>query len=173
MRTFARDQRGLVAIEFGIVASLLVPLLLSVADIGQYLHRRLQVEGLAVATARAISSTCSGKLPALSKCAQVDAVIADIRATSSLDAGVGIAFDEGSFCVTGKRLARHSAAGQGGTCPGKSANTNANGGTAAGDYVIVTVSYTVAPLFLGTAGTGGVGDVLPNRIVRTAMLRLQ
>ena len=162
MTSLARDEHGLVAIEFAVVASLLVPLLLAVADIGQYLHRRLQVEGLAVQVARAVTTTCSGKLPAIARCARLRAVIADIRAVSSLATTVAIAFDEAEFCVHRNRLDRVGPAGRGAICPGSS-------GVVAGDYVIVTARYTIQPLFLGN----GVGGMLPSTIVRTAMLRLQ
>ena len=166
MTGLVRDEQGLVAIEFAIVAGLLVPLLLAVADIGQYLHRRLQVEGLAGQVARAVTTTCSGQLPAIARCARLRAVIADIRAASSLATTVDIAFDEAEFCIRGQRLDRAGPAGRGAICPG---NGKGSSGVAAGDYVIVTARYTIKPLFLDD----GVGGALPSTIVRTAMLRLQ
>ena len=64
-----RDNRGLAAIEFGLIASFLAMAVLNVADISVFMYDRLQVNNATQAGAQAAWETCDlNHLPVSTKC---------------------------------------------------------------------------------------------------------
>ena len=67
---FARDERGVAAVEFSIAAMIMIVGILNAADVGLYEYRRMQVENAAQVGAQAAWKTCydtSSMLPATVK----------------------------------------------------------------------------------------------------------
>jgi Flp pilus assembly protein TadG len=141
-----RDQSGATAIEFAVIAGILVFLLLNGIDLGRYIYLRGQVENATQAGAHSIWEKCDPmKLPVVTKCYsdQAAAQRAIVSAISGMVPGIAnsqVTLTEGYYCPDAAG-ALHSVTNV------ASLPTQCLSGVVPGDYVQVQVTYAFAPLF--------------------------
>ena len=152
LRRLGGDRQGASAVEFALIGSIFVVLLLNVVDFAMLIWSRMQVDYAAAAAAQAAYNTCSpGPMPASANCPSLNTVAETAARSTSLGNAVVLAGGspiEEYYCTSGTILTRVAAyptprptncSGVGGSDPA----------AAPGDYVTVNVSYTFTPLFAG------------------------
>ncbi len=167
-RRLRRDESGATAIEFALIAGILVYLLLNGIDLGRYIYLRGQVENATQAGAHSIWEKCDPmKLPITPKCYtdQTAAKTAVASVISNMVPSIThsqVIITEGYFCPDAAG-ALHSVINV------KSPPTQCLSGVIPGDYVQVQLTYPFTPLFgnLTVAGTFGTS------ISMTSYMRLQ
>ena len=84
MRMLARDQRGVAAVEFALVAGTLSFAMLNCTDVARFYVQRMQLENAARMGAQAAWNSCdTTKLPATTNCtALTTAVTTAVQSTS-------------------------------------------------------------------------------------------
>lgn len=168
---FRRDAQGTAAIEFALVALLLVVGLLNAVDFGYYMYQRMEVENAAQVAAQAAWKTCnqSPMYPATQNCPGLNAVITAAIQATSLGSSVQLASGyptEGYYCVndSGQLQSVGTLASEPNNC---SAAGNSN--TSPGDYLQVQVTYSYAPLFgLTVMSAWGIRSISMTSWVRLA-----
>jgi Flp pilus assembly protein TadG len=147
-RFFARIGRadaGHSAVEFALIGSLFVVLLLNVVDFASKIWAKMEIENAAQAGVQAAYKTCSpGKMPAKANCPTMDVAILAAAQSSSLGSAVVLKGDasEDYFCPQDNKLVAVAA-----PLP---ADCSAFGSAGKpGDYVTVTVKYPFKPFFAG------------------------
>jgi len=149
-RRLRADRRGASAVEFALIGSIFVVLLLNVVDFAILIWSRMQVDYAAAAAAQAAYNTCSPRdMPARTNCPDLDSAVQSAARSTSL--GGAVANDpalEEYYCTAGTDLTRVA------TYPATppvncSGVTGGSPAAAPGDYVTVNVSYTFTPLFAG------------------------
>jgi Flp pilus assembly protein TadG len=152
------DTRGVAAVEFALVVSMLTLGLLNAVDVGYYMFTRMEVENAAEMGGQAAWKTCDvNSLPATTKCAGLTAAITAAIHATSLGAAVSLQSgspSEGYYCVDAA-----SALQPVGSLASKPANCAAVGNASGqpGDYIQVAVTYTYAPLFPGVSVMSAAG----------------
>lgn len=172
-RWFSRlrtDERGVAAIEMGIIGSMLVVGALNGIDVGRYAFETAEVNAAAQAGAQAANITCDPEhTPATLKCPDLeDAVTAAIQATRLGDAvTVKTPLAEAWYCLDKNReLQRVASAGSKPlNCSGLA---NATTGATPALYLQVEVSHQFEPLFPGLT----LAATFKPAIVRTSWMRL-
>jgi Flp pilus assembly protein TadG len=152
LRRLGADRRGASAVEFALIGSIFVVLLLNVVDFAILIWSRMQVDYAAAAAAQAAYNTCSpGNMPAKTNCPDLDSVVQTAARSTSL--GGAVSLEAGSpieeyYCTSGTNLTRVATypATPPANCSGVEGSTPA---ATPGDYVTVNVSYTFTPLFAG------------------------
>lgn len=146
---FGGDTRGVAAIEFALVATLLVVGLLNAVDFGYYMYQRMEVENAAQVGAQAVWKNCnqSSMLPATQNCQGLNGAVTAAIQTTSLGDSVQLASGyptEGYYCVNDSNQLQSV-----GSLSSQPANCSAAGSssTSPGDYIQVQVTYKYAPLF--------------------------
>jgi hypothetical protein len=160
------------AIEFALVAGMLVALLLNGVDLGRYIYLREQVENAAQAGAHAVWVACDPmKLPVATKCPGWDAAATSAIFRTLLNKDTDAANDgvtlhkpivEGYFCpsAAGALVAVTNPSSPPASCLA---------GTTPGTYIQLQITYTYAPLF----GDLSVTHLLGTTISKTSYMRLQ
>jgi Flp pilus assembly protein TadG len=158
LRVFAANDRANIAIEFALVAPILVFLLMNILDFSRLIWARMEVDNAARMGAQAAFKSCSsGTLPATTNCSGLSTTVTTAVQSTSLGTAVTVlpsgspGFPTGNYssgnppedyyCVSGTSLtwvAKYSSSP--GTCSG--------GGTP-GDYIEIDVSYSYSPVFSG------------------------
>jgi len=195
-RNFLGDARGAAAVEFAIWLTMLLAPIMSVVDIGFFIHERMQLENAAHAAAQTAWVVCdpsSGAyLPAATNCLNAPLAIGKVRATAqttSLGTLVTLhASAEGYYCADSSGNLSQGAGWRNGVVTfTTSGNTAPSGGTLncsslggaftgnvqpSGDYLLVTVG---APYSSPFKGLSIVTALLPNTttLTETAWVRLQ
>jgi hypothetical protein len=152
LRRITADRRGASAVEFALIGSIFVVLLLNVIDFAILIWSRMQVDYAAAAAAQAAYNTCSpGFMPARgnSNCPSLDSVVETAARSTSLGGAVTNApAIEEYYCTAGTNLVRVATfpSTPPATCGGVEGG---NPASTPGDYVTVNVSYTFTPLFAG------------------------
>lgn len=146
----AGDRRGASAVEFALIGSIFVVLLLNVVDFAILIWSRMQVDYAAAAAAQAAYNTCSPRnMPARDNCSELDSVVQSAARSTSLGGAVTNepAIEE-YYCTSGTNLMR--VATYPAPRPPNCSGVEGSSPTAIpGDYVTVNVSYTYTPLFAG------------------------
>lgn len=145
------DVSGVAAVEFSIVAAVLIVGLLNALDVGLYEYRRMEVENAAQVGAQAAWKTCydtSTMLPATQNCSGLTAAVTAAVQSTSLGNAVNLASGyprEGYFCVNSSGVLQSV----GDVSSAKPANCAAagNSGAVPGDYLQIAASYSYSPLF--------------------------
>jgi len=167
---FRRDERGVAAIETGIIGSMLFIAVLNAVDVGRYAFEAGEVNAAAQAGAQAAYVNCDvNETPATLKCAKLtDAVTKAIQATRlgskvTLQAPVSEAY----YCLDKARELQ-----QVGSASAKPANcssvSNATFAATPTLYLQVTVSHEFEPLFPGLT----LASTFAPAIVRTSWMRM-
>jgi Flp pilus assembly protein TadG len=150
LRRVTADRRGASAVEFALIGSIFIVMLLNVVDLSILIWSRMQVDYAAAAGAQAAYNECSPRdMPAKSKCPNLDGVVqAAARSTSLGGAVANESPIEEYYCTAGTNLALVA------TYPATpplncSGVVGSDPVSTPGDYVTISVSYTFNPLFAG------------------------
>lgn len=170
MITLARDERGVAAIEFALVAGTLVFVMLNCTDVARFYVQRMQMENAARMGAQAAWNSCDvSKLPATTDCPTLTTAVTTAVQSTSLGTAVTLQSgspSEGYYCVNSSGVLTLVSA-----VSAKPANCSSVGSPTSqpGDYVKVIAKFTFTPLFGGIS----VASTMPTSITSTAMMRLQ
>jgi len=150
-RRLARAQSGTAAIEFALVGSILVLLLLNMVDFSRMIWTQMEVENSAQVGAQAAYQTCAGgSMPATTNCPTLASVVTTAIQSSSLGAAVSLASGSPSetyYCTNGNTL---QSVGTYSSPPSPfNCSATGNASTSPGDYIAVNVRYNFAPIFAG------------------------
>ena len=152
LRRLGGDRQGASAVEFALIGSIFIVLLLNVVDFATLIWARMQVDYAAAAAAQAAYNTCSpGPMPATANCPTLNTVAETAARSTSLGNAVSVASGsplEEYYCTSGTLLTRVAAypTPRPANCSGVAGSDPA---AAPGDYVTVNVSYTFTPMFAG------------------------
>lgn len=169
---FGADANGLAAVDFAIVATMLVFGLLNAVDFGYYMFRRMELENAADAGAQAATNTCGqNALPATTNCSGLNAAINSAIHNTSLRKAVSLASGypaEGYYCTNPSTTPPSLQYVSG--VASKPSNCSAAGNAAAvpADYIQVQVSAPYQPLF-GVSVMGALGRT---SITMTSWMRM-
>jgi Flp pilus assembly protein TadG len=146
-----RDERGLAAVEFAVVAMLLVVILGNAVDFGVYQYRTMQVQDAAQVGAQTAWSVCNtpSLLPATQNCSGLNAAVTTAIQSTSLGTRATLASGypaEGYYCVNSNGVLESV-----GSLSSKPADCSAagNASTSPGDYIQIAVTTAYAPIFPG------------------------
>ncbi len=169
LRSIGQDCRGVAAVEFGIIASLISVVFLNAVDLSVYMYRRMQVENAAQIGAQAAWKACDTQhLPATNNCSGLTTAISSAVAGTSLQSNVTLRSgspSEAYYCPTSSGTLQYVS-----DVSTKPADCSATGFPTAqpGDYITVSTTYTYASLFSGLT----VVRFLSTPITATSMMRL-
>jgi Flp pilus assembly protein TadG len=165
-----RDRRGIAALEFAIMAPVLIIIVLNLCDVAAYVYKAMEVANSAAMGAVAAWQACPpGKQPATysSNCPGLIAAVQTAIHATSLGAAVSLVTNppsEGYYCVDIPTNALQLRGNVSSSPP------NCGNGISAGDYIIVQVSYTYTPTFFSSPYS--VANLLTSPIVSSSMFRL-
>ena len=164
------DQRGVAAIEFGILSVLLFASLANVTDVSIYIYQRMQVENATEVAAQAALKTCgsTNTLPATTNCANLLTAVQTAMQSTSLGTAVTLQTgspSEGYYCLNTSGALQFVSG-----VTSKPADCSAAGmpSLQPGDYITIQTTFTYQPIFAKLSVAAG----FPSPITRTAMLRL-
>jgi Flp pilus assembly protein TadG len=169
IRKFAKDSKGLAAIEFAIIAGVLCISVLNVSDLALYLFDDMQVKNAAEMGAQAAWSACDlNHVPVTIRCGGYTTAVTRAVQSTSLANGITLQTgspQEGFYCVNSAGALQYIAD------PYNPPNDCTAAGTPAnqpGDYIMVRTTYTWTSLFPGMS----VASALPHTMTSTAWMRL-
>lgn len=174
---FLRQTGGAAAVEFALMLGLLTVPMLSVVDVGVYTYDKIQLENAAQVASQAAWSACSASsmLPVTntSKCSGAQTVMTNAAQTTSLGNAVTLStVTEGYYCVNSAGvLTLIGNTGTFGSPPTVQVSCGAGtwlNGTAPGDYITVTASFTYTPIFGGIS----VASLLTPTITKISTMRM-
>jgi Flp pilus assembly protein TadG len=162
LAALAANDKANAALEFALVAPVLLVLLLNVSNFAMLIWAHMEVDFAAQMGAQAAFNACSsGTLPATSNCTNLSSVVSTAIQATSLGSAVTLASgypSETCYSVSGQ--APYTLA-SGGSPPSSGCPT-----TAPADYIKVSVTYSYTPFFsVGTLAS-------PQTLTGTAMERL-
>lgn len=166
---FARDTRGVAAVEFAIAAAFMMTALINTVDVGSYVYQAMQVENAAQMAAQTALQGCTvSQVPVTLNCPNFTTKITAAITSTSLGTAITLQSGsptEGHYCVNASNTLVEV-----GTLANKPANCSAVGDAIAvpGDYVVIRVSYTYVPIM----PRASVVALLQTPIVRRAIMRV-
>lgn len=166
LRAFGREEGGLAAIEFALIAGTLSVGLLNAVDVGVYAFKRMEVENAAQMGVQAAWKTCdSSHIPATTACPSMSAAVTQAVQATSLGTSVTVASTtEGYYCVNSTGSLVYVSA-----VSSKPTSCSSVGGTASpADYIVVQDTYTYAPIFPGVT----VASTFSTTLSKTTYMRL-
>lgn len=168
-RSFMRDQRGVVSVEFALAGVFIMTAMLNAADVGTYVYQSMQVENAAqMAVQTALQSCSSTQIPVTTACSGFAGQVSTAIAGTSLGTSVTIdggAATEAYYCVN--TTGGLSQVGMVGSKP-STCSAVGNASATPGDYVVVAVSFPFKPMMAGA----GVATLLTTPIKRSAIMRV-
>lgn len=174
LRRCLRREDGVAAAEIALWAAALVPVVFGTVDLANYSYRKMQVNEAAQAAAQRAWLHCNtaAKLP-VRNCTGVSAAMTTAAQATGLGTGVTVTTTtDGYYCAnSSSTLVLVGTIGNLSTLPTKpSTCASVTGGSPAapGEYIVVSTSYTYAPLF----GRLSITALLPTAVTRSAWLRL-
>lgn len=167
------NSRGVSAVEFAIIAPVLIIMVMNLYDFSAYAFQLMQVANASEIGAEAAWEACPpGNQPAIFKCgtsgATLTAAVGAAIASTSLGTGVSLdgSVAEAYYCAdTATNTLRFA-----GNVTSSSSPPSCGGTAFAGDYITVSVKYAYSPLFSGSPFS--VASVLPTPIRSSSMFRL-
>lgn len=169
LRRFGRDKRGVAAIEFALIATVLAVAFLNAVDVGFYLYEEMEVENATQVGAQAAWQACDlSHLPATTNCPGLNAAVTTAVQGTSLGTKVSLqggSPSEGYYCVNLANALQYvsSVSSKPSSCQGVGAPANLPG-----DYIQIQTSFAYAPLFPGLSIAG----TFKTPITRSALMRL-
>jgi Flp pilus assembly protein TadG len=166
LRAFHRDEKGLAAIEFALIAGTLCVGLLNCVDVGIYAFKHMEVENAAQMGAQAAWKTCdSSHIPATTACPGMSTAVTQAVQATSLGTSVTVASStEGYYCVNSSGVLTYMS-----DTSSKPSSCSSVGGTASpADYIVIQATYTYAPIFPGVT----VASTFPTTLSKTTYMRL-
>lgn len=169
---FGSNNRGMAAIEFAMIASLLAASLLNVSDLAIFMFDKMELENATQMGAQSAWTTCTGtpgQLPATVNCSGLNTALTAALQSSSLGTAVQLSSgypSEAYYCLDSTGALKSVGA----VTATKPANCSASGSptTTPGDYLTVQTSYKFVPLFAGIS----LAALLPSTITYTSWVRL-
>ena len=169
IRKFAKDRKGLAAIEFAIIAGALCVSVLNVSDLAIYLFDDLQVKNAAEMGAQAAWAACDlNHVPVTIRCTGYMNAVANAVHSTSLASAVVLQAgspQEGFYCVNSASALVYVADPYN---PPNDCTAVGTPGNQPGDYLMVKTTYTYTSLFPGMS----VVSALPATMTSTAWMRL-
>ncbi len=165
-----RDSKGLAAIEFSFIASILSLAVLNVSDFTVYFYDRMEVDEAAQMGAQAAWNTCGlNNVPATTNCSGMSAAVTSAVQSTSL--GTSVTLQSGSpseawYCVNSSGALQDMAAIGSKPTDCTAAGVSSN---SPGDWIEVQTTYTWTPIFPGLS----VASALSHTITATGWMRLQ
>jgi Flp pilus assembly protein TadG len=145
VRRLSADQRGASAVEFGLIALILVPLLLNVIDFSFLIWARMQVDYAAAVGAQAAYNMClSDKDNCQNNWNGPVAAAANSTSLGTLDSS---AASERYYCTVGTTLQPPDGLPPPASSLPPDCGAQGDPNTKPARYVRVNVTYTFAPLF--------------------------
>ena len=182
IRALRKDEKGVAAIEFAFIVSILAISILNVVDFADYFFTYMQVNQAAEMGAQAAWVTCTpgnppatpSSLPATANCSNMTTAVANSVQSTSL--GTHVTQQTGSpseswYCVNSSG-ALVSVAAVTTTAPYNEpldCSAVSEPSYSPGDYVEVQVTYTWTPIFPGLS----VASALSHTMTSTSYTRLQ
>ena len=168
-RRLRADERGVAAIEFGLVATFLTFSVLNVADISIYVYQRMEVENATeMGAAAALKNCTTAQLPATTNCAALNNAVTTAVQSTSLGTQITLQSGspaEGYYCLNSSNALQYMSG----------VNSKPADCTAAGspslqptDYIQVSTTFAYKPLFPGITVSG----TFTTPITKTALMRL-
>lgn len=151
---YGREEQGAAAVEMAIWLIVLVPALLNSFDLGMYVFQQMQVRHAAQMAAQAAFTSCSqqGFTSVSTKCSGFSTTISNAaQYSTSLGTNVSWSTSEGDYCVDST-----------------SGALTKTGCSATAHYLLVTATYTYAPMFRNVSVT----SLLPSTISQTSWIRM-
>jgi Flp pilus assembly protein TadG len=173
-RRYARERRGAAAAEFALVVTLLIVPILNVMDLGLYAWDKVQVDNAAQIGAQGARAACTYSFqPATVNCPGLSSAVQMAVHSTSLGTGVTSTTAEHYVCyVSGQlKIVSDPPATPPTDCSQQDSNGNNIGGSNTekpGDYILVTTSYTYAPIFSAVS----IASVLNTPITSTSWIRI-
>lgn len=166
--SFARDRRGVAAVEVSLIASLLCVAAVNAVEVARYASSARQVSAATQAVAQAAYVTCDTiHVPALTECPELGAAASAAAASTPLGASITLSpITEGYYCVSDAGTLTYMSAAD--SKPDDCSAVTGND-IAPGLYLRVRTTYTHASLL----GVPTVADTFANPIVRTAWMRMK
>jgi Flp pilus assembly protein TadG len=169
IRKFAKDRKGLAAIEFAFVAGALCLSVLNVSDLAIYLFDDMQVKNAAEMGAQAAWAACDlNHVPVTIRCGGYTTAVTKAVQSTSLATSVTLQSgspQEGFYCVNSGGTLQYVADPYNPPADCTAAGTPGN---QPGDYIKVQATYTFTSLFPGIS----VASALPATMTSTAWMRL-
>lgn len=167
---FRTDERGVAAIEMGVIGAMLLVGVLNAVDVGRYAFETGEVNAAAQAGAQAANVTCDPtKTPATLNCPELEDAVAAAVAATRLGDGVKLKtpIAEAYYCLDKNRQLQQvaSASSKPANCSGIS---NATAAATPTLYLQVEVSHEFEPLFPGLT----LASRFKPAIVRTSWMRM-
>jgi Flp pilus assembly protein TadG len=169
LRRFARDERGVAAVEMALIGGLLTGALMNVAEVGRYAYLATEVSAASQAAAQAAIITCpTDKTPVTINCPAVAAAVTTALHGSSLGSRISLVtggMTEGWYCLkaNGTQVWVSAAASKPANC------------IDAGEpnvlpalYVSLQATYDYEAMFPGLTIVGN----FPPHIIRTSWMRM-
>jgi Flp pilus assembly protein TadG len=152
LRSLGSAEEGATAIEFAVLGSLFVVLLLNVVDCSLLIWSQMEVNYAAEVGAQAAFKSCSmGSIPATTYCPTMSGTVTAAVQSTALGNAVSLASGspaEGFYCTTSnsslQSVGTYDAPPSPYTCSATGDPT-----TRPSDYVTVSVNYGFQPLFSG------------------------
>ena len=148
--TLAANDRANIAIEFALLAPILIILLMNIMDFSRLIWARMEVDNAARMGAQAAFKSCStGTLPAKTNCSALNTVVTTAAQSTSLGTSVSLASgspSENYYCVSGTTLTN---VGSYSSTPPSNCSAYGNASVSPGDYIEVDVTYSYSPVFSG------------------------
>ena len=168
-RTLHGDRRGSASIELALCALVLAVALMNAVDVGYYIYNRMEVENAAQMGAQAAWKTCNqtSLLPATVNCPGLNSAVTTSIHSTTLGTSVSLPLGSPSehyYCIN-----TSSALQVVGTLnsPPTNCSSVGNASLQPGDYLLVQVSYSYAPLF------PGVTVMSAQTVSKTAWMRMK
>jgi Flp pilus assembly protein TadG len=168
-RRLNADDRGVAAIEFGLVATFLTFSILNVADISIYVYERMEVENATeMGAAAALKNCTTAQLPATTNCAALTNAVKTAVQSTSLGTQITLQSGspaEGYYCLNSSNALQYMSG-----VNSKPADCTAAGSPSLqpSDYIQVSTSFSYKPLFPGITVAG----TFTTPITKTALMRL-
>jgi hypothetical protein len=130
----------------------LVPAMLNAFDLGTYIFQQMQVRHAAQMAVQAAFTTCSqqGYTSVSTQCSGFSSAVSNASQGTSLGASVSASSSEGDYCVS------------------NAGALTKTGCSTTGHYVLVTATYTYAPLFSNVS----MASLLSSTISQTSWIRM-
>lgn len=165
---FARDERGVAALEMALTLGIVSGALVNGAEVGRYIYTSAEIVAATQAGAQAAVSVCDAtKIPATTNCAALNAAVTGAVHGGTLGATLALhgPLTEAWYCVNASGALQNVGA----------ADAHPANCTAAGDpagvpalYLRVQTEFTYHPMFPGMT----VVDTFPQTILRSAWMRM-
>jgi Flp pilus assembly protein TadG len=164
-------RAGTATIEFAIVASALLMVMLNGVEVARYYFAKMELQNAVQMAGQAVWKLCdtTAKIPTNTNCTNRDTKITNSLQATSLGTDVTLSSGfptEAWFCINSGTGVLQSA---GSTKPTDCSSYGGTAAQSAGYYVTIQAQYTYAPIFT----TITVGGSLPTTVTAKTVTRLQ